>query len=178
MRLLFVLVVGCLFLGFLPPAEEKIIWEENRKLSWQDFRGIPNGADPYVASTNSGISFSFSLKESSGGTEVDYEVQSNFYPELSWYRPQRVNNYILGHEQTHFDISELYARKLRKKLDSVIALPNFKESAEIVYNQIEFERRKTQRSFDRESDHSNIKQKEYEWRKHIHSQLQAFDAWK
>jgi len=175
--LLFGIIASFLWM-ISPIEEEKITWQENLKLNWTDFKGIPNGADSYVASTNSGISFSFSLKESHKGTEVDYTVQCNFYPGLSWYRPERVSNYILAHEQTHFDISELFARKLRMKLSSIQDLSMFKIQAEKYYNEIEFERREMQRRYDEESDHSNLKQKEYAWREFVASELRVYQAWK
>lgn len=178
MKVFLVSIVLSCFLAASISEEEKIVWQEDRKLDWTDFRGIPNAADTFVASTNSGVSFAFSIKESESGVEVDYTVLSNFYPALSWYRPQRVNAYILAHEQTHFDISELFARKLRKKLASIEDPRQFKELADKYYNENEFERREMQRRYDEESDHSNIESKEYEWREFVKDQLKLLEAWK
>lgn len=158
--------------------EEKIAWDANRPLTWEDFRGIPNRADAYVASTNSGISFSFSFSERNGVANVQYTVVSNFYPDLSWYRPERVTQYILEHEQTHFDISELHARKLRKALSSLSHNRDFKEKAEVIYNSLEAERRAMQTQYDKESDHSNVKEMEFQWRTRVAEDLNALDAWK
>ncbi|MEZ4859001.1 MAG: DUF922 domain-containing protein [Flavobacteriaceae bacterium] len=158
--------------------EEKIAWDKNRPLTWEDFKGIPNRADDFVASTNSGVSFSFSFSERNGEASVTYTVLSNFYPNLSWYRKDRVTTYILEHEQTHFDISELHARKLRKALSSVPHNKDFKEKAEQIYNALEMERREMQTQYDKESDHSNIKEYEYRWRDYVAEQLKAFEAWK
>ena len=149
--------------------EEKIAWDANRPLTWEDFRGVPNRADSFVASTNSGISFSFSFSERNGVANIQYTVVSNFYPDLSWYRPERVTQYILEHEQTHFDISELHARKLRNALSSLSHDRGFKEKAE---------RRAMQTQYDKESDHSNVKEMEYQWRTKVAQELNALDAWK
>ena len=158
--------------------EEKIAWDANRPLTWEDFRGVPNRADSFVASTNSGISFSFSFSERNGVANIQYTVVSNFYPDLSWYRPERVTQYILEHEQTHFDISELHARKLRKALSSLSHDRDFKEKAEAIYNGLEAERRAMQTQYDKESDHSNVKEMEYQWRTIVAQELNALDAWK
>ncbi|MEZ4778732.1 MAG: DUF922 domain-containing protein [Flavobacteriaceae bacterium] len=177
MKVLLLLLVP--FLGlFSVSEEEKIAWDANRPLTWQDFRGIPNRADDFVASTNSGMSFSFSFKERNGIATISYEVVSNFYPDLSWYRPERVTMYILEHEQTHFDISELHARKLRKALSILTHDREFKEKAEAIYNRIEAERREMQTQYDQESDHSNIEGAEYQWRKIVAEELKALDTWK
>ena len=62
------LSITILLLFFIPSEidEEKIPWNEDRKLTWADFRGVPNGPLHYVASTNSGVSFSYSYRERNG----------------------------------------------------------------------------------------------------------------
>ncbi len=168
-----------LFLLLSPfnPEEEKIVWTEDRKLSWADFKGVPSGPDEYVASTNSGVSFSFSYTVRNGREQVDYTVRSNFYPDLSWYRPERVSDYILAHEQTHFDISELAARKLRKALAELPRDGTFKERSEKIYNQNEADRREMQTRYDSDSDHSNNEEEEFRWRAYVAEQLEAYESW-
>ncbi|MBL4663729.1 MAG: DUF922 domain-containing protein [Flavobacteriaceae bacterium] len=175
------LFISALLLLFLSPdisEEEKIIWDENRKLTWADFKGVPSGPLDFVASTNSGVSFSFSYKERNGVGTIDYTVLSNFYPVLSWYRPSKVSAYILEHEQMHFDISELCARKLRKSLSNVPRNRNFKENTEVIYQENEAYRRELQTRYDIESDHSNNKEEEYKWRVYIAEQLEVYGSWK
>ncbi|MEM7085498.1 MAG: DUF922 domain-containing protein [Bacteroidota bacterium] len=175
------LITAALLLLFLSPGiseEEKIIWSEDRKLRWEDFKGTPSGPLDFVASTNSGVSFSFSYKERNGVGTVDYKIFSNFYPKLSWYRPSKVSDYILEHEQMHFDISELCARKLRKGLANIPHDRNFKENSEVVYQKCEAERRELQTRYDKESDHSNNREQEYKWRAYIAEQLEAYGSWK
>jgi Bacterial protein of unknown function (DUF922) len=158
--------------------DEKILWNAEQQLTWEDFRGVPNGADAFVASTNSGISFTFSYQEINGRASVTYTVRSNFYPKLSWYKPERVSAYILKHEQTHFDISELFARKLRKALSAIKEDPNFRQLAEEKYHAIELQRREMQLRYDKESDHSNMESQEYQWRSFVAQQLKEFEDWK
>lgn len=175
------LITAALLLLFLSPdisEDEKIIWSEDRKLTWADFKGTPSGPIDFVASTNSGVSFSFSYKEQNGVGSVDYTILSNFYPDLSWYRPSKVSTYILEHEQMHFDISELCARKLRMGLAAIPENRNFKQNAEGVYQENEAERRQLQTRYDKESDHSNNKEEEYQWRIFIAEQLEVYGSWK
>ncbi|MCH2490966.1 MAG: DUF922 domain-containing protein [Flavobacteriales bacterium] len=156
----------------------KMRWSETKKLTWNDFKGTPSGSNDYVASTNSGISFSYSYRTRNGETKFDYTVQSNFYPELSWYRPTLVSDYILQHEQTHFDISELFARMLRKQLAQLDAAAADKETVDALYQQIELARREMQYQYDRESEHSKNKEVELQWRAYIANELQAYARWK
>ncbi len=170
-----------ILLFFLIPSEieeEKIPWNEDRKLVWADFKGVPNGPSDYIASTNSGISFSYSYRERNGVGEIKFTVLSNFYPNLSWYRPSKVSDYVLAHEQMHFDISELHARKLRQRLDVIPHDRDFKSGAETVYNQIEADRREMQFQYDVETDHSNSREEDFHWRDHIAGQLLVYAYWK
>lgn len=153
-------------------------WSESRPLSWTDFRGEPNGAADYVASTNSGISLSYSIGNRSGKYQFDFTVKSNFYPEQSWYRPESASEYILKHEQTHFDISELHARKLRKKLAELLVTEHVKADADKLYKETEQQRQTMQHKYDDESDHSKFQSAEFEWRDYVASELKKYDSWK
>ncbi len=178
MKLVIILVMSLLISGSVNNDPEKMSWQENRKLTWADFQGTPGGNDDFVASTNSGISFSYAIKRQGESVELNYTVLSNFYPKDSWYRPEVASAYILAHEQNHFDISELHARKLRKLLTEIPVNENVKLLVDNLYGEIEQQRRSMQSSFDSDSDHSKNKEAEYRWRAFVAEQLQAYAAWK
>jgi len=165
-------------LGFSSSVREKIEWSEDHRLSWSDFKGEPNRNSGYVASTNSGISFSYSYGFKYDELVLDYEVKSNFYPNLSWYLPSIVTENTLKHEQAHFDISEIHARILRKRISETHFTKNVETEIDSLYNQVEVERRAMQNQFDEETDHSNIRDKEIAWEKFVAQQLKDFDDWK
>ncbi len=158
--------------------KEKIPWTETRQLTWNDFKGEPKSGANFVASTNSGMSFSFSYTEKNGKQTMEYTVTCNFYPERSWYKQGKVSDYILKHEQTHFDISELYARILRKQIAETKFSKNIKKEIEALYHKTELERQNTQNEYDLQSDHSKIEEEEYRWRGIVANQLKAYERWK
>ncbi len=157
---------------------EKMSWSETRKLAWEDFQGRPDQSADYVASTNSGITFSYSYSEKNGERELDWTVQSHFYPKLSWYKKDKVSDYILKHEQTHFDITELHARMLRKKLENNRFSKRLKQEIETVYRENENERREMQQKFDSETTHSINREKELVWEVYVAELLKAHSRWK
>lgn len=169
-----------LFVSFFSSEieEEKITWNASQKLTWKDFKGTPEGAEAFVASTNSGVSFGFSYTEENGVGSVETTIASNFYPNLSWYRPENVSPYILAHEQTHFDITEIHARKLRMKLDKLAHDRTFRDKASAIYNAMEAERREMQQAYDGETDHSNVEEAEFRWRAFVKKELEIYQAWK
>ncbi len=158
--------------------EEKIIWSDERKLTWEDFRGTPKSWGTYVASTSSGISFSYSIGVRGGQLDLKYSVESNFYPQSSWYNAEEVDDYILRHEQTHFDITELHARIFRKVLaESEFDLDPQDELSDL-YEEVEQARRAMQQLYDKETDHSNIRDAEERWVKYVADRLEEYQRWK
>ncbi|HET8804280.1 MAG TPA: DUF922 domain-containing protein [Aequorivita sp.] len=176
MKLLFAFIFSLMI--FPQPTSEKIVWQENQKLTWDDFRGKPLRSASFVASTNTGISFQYSYSNRNGDMTVEYSVESFFSPEGSWYIPERVNSYILNHEQAHFDISELHARMLRKNLEGKTFSKKIKSEIESIYQQVEQKRRAMQTKFDAETDHSRKEAKEIFWQKYIANQLAEYERWK
>lgn len=91
---------------------DEITWSEKRKLNWGDFKGIPpeNPVEFTVAVTCSTMDFEFH-------NDKDYKIESKFIKSKSWTITNDVK--MLAHEQLHFDITELYVRKIRKSFDSL-----------------------------------------------------------
>lgn len=157
---------------------DKIEWSENKKLTWADFRGPRTKSGSYVASTASGISFSYSHQETNGKIDYDYTIACHFYPDDSWYDAAHASDYILKHEQTHFDISELHARKLRKQISEARFSKQVKAEIRALYEATEVERRVMQSLFDSESDHSKNKTEEYRWETFVEQQLKVYENFK
>lgn len=163
--------------GFGQSEDLKISWSEEAHLTWEDFQGVPLEKTLFHANTNTGLSYSWGLKGTSQKMELDYKVESFFYPEQSWVQPASKSEYLLKHEQLHFDISELHARKLRKLLANVEASKINKDSRDYLnklYENIDKERSAMQNAFDKESNHSLSKEAELKWRQYIAEELNKF----
>ena len=176
----FLAILFFVFTSFLSSTieDEKIVWNENERLSWSDFKAPHRSGVSYVASTSSGISFSYSYSERNRKIDLNITIQSNFYPASSWVNPGDASDYILAHEQAHFDISEIHARILRKKVSETTFSKKVKKELTNLYNEVDKKRIAMQHLFDKESDHSKIKEKEYEWEAYIKQQLKEYDRWK
>lgn len=89
-----------------------IYWNENRKLTWDDFKGAPpsDTMSIYGAATTSTITIDYVCND----TILVYLIRAWFSKNKSWVREKGKTPEILRHEQLHFDITELYARKIRK----------------------------------------------------------------
>lgn len=166
------LLLLLLFNSFLAQAQEVAIpWSPEIKLSWEDFQGLPDKNSRIAAVTASGISYKFSSHERDGYFEVEYEVDTFFYPEQSWYQPHMCNDLVLSHEQLHFDISELFARKMRKQMAETRFTRNVKKEVRAIYQKIIKDLSVFQDLYDQETDFSRNREAQLRWNKEIAAAL-------
>jgi len=159
---------------FSQVKQKKIQWQEGISLEWNDFKAQPDTSNTFSANTNSGISYTWSYSTASGKPVLLHEVFTNFYPDLSWVKDIKNEEYLLAHEQLHFDISELHARKLRKALDNYEIGRNIRQDLKRIYSKIEDERVTMQNLFDNETSHSENSSAEMRWRKFVANELENF----
>lgn len=163
----FVLTVGFVF----SQEEEAIPWSPDLKLQWENFKGRPFKTAWASAVTASGISYEFSSVENNGRIELNIKIGTYFYPDQSWYQPKLCDAVILSHEQLHFDISELYARKMRKRLAKATFTKNVKAEIKNIYKSVLKELSKFQKKYDYETNFSRNLQQQLLWNKKIEKLL-------
>lgn len=161
-----------IYSGFSQEIEESITWDPSKRLSWKNFEGtVPLDAVP-AATTASGISYKYSANLLHHEVELDFEVSAFFYPRESWYKPAVCDDNILQHEQLHFDISELYARKMRFKLQRTAFSENVKQEIRDIYREILKELEDFQDKYDWETNFSRNREAQLEWNARIAEALE------
>ena len=91
-------------------ALDELSWNEYYRLQWDDFQGEPDKNSLGDAATAVRIKAKpFIVKK-----KIHYDVVAIFTRNKSWYRDTSPE--LLAHEQLHFDIAELYARKIRRQI--------------------------------------------------------------
>ena len=151
--------------------EGVVLWTPNKKLAWSDFKGKPSNISNAAAITASGISYNFSAQGTKDKMELDFKVDTHFYPNKSWYKPKLANLNILSHEQLHFDISEVFARKLRQILTKTKFTNNAKSEIKEIYKNILRELNDYQNQYDAETNFSRDTVQQLIWNKKIEKAL-------
>lgn len=154
-------------------------WTASYKLTWDDFKGKPNNNVGSVAITASGISFGYSIKENNNSiVDFNTEVSANFFPEKSWYKKELANAHILNHEQLHFDITELFARKFRKELERLKPENGIKKTFNHINRTINKELDAMQDLYDTETNHSINVEAQTKWQVYINEELDKLSQYK
>lgn len=159
-----ILILACVLLLPGADAPERFAWDERRPLQWADFKGSPGTIEGWAASSSTGMSQAYATNSEGFLDKNSTTVTAHFYTEFSWVRHQEKTKHLLAHEQTHFDITEVYARKLAKEISNFNFTSNSLEEVKELYNKVEEERIATQKLFDKESNHSIDHMKEVQWK--------------
>lgn len=153
---------------------ETISWNDDRRLSWDDFQGKAPINSRAAAITASGITYRFSTSGTSDNMEVDFKIDTFFYPTKSWYQSELVDDVILSHEQLHFDISELYARKMEARLaKETFTHSNVKSKVRSIYKEILKEVDDFQNQYDDETNFSRDREQQEIWNEKIANALKS-----
>ena len=91
--------------------EEYVKWQENRRLTWEDFKAAPLKLGNTAAMTTTHLGFAYNVTNG----KVSYKIDCRFEKNKSWGLVK--NDWILKHEQGHFDIAEIFARKLNRSIN-------------------------------------------------------------
>lgn len=159
-------------------SENIIKWTDGQQIDWSVFKGKPDPSSPYDAQLNSGVRYSYSYESKNGNVKVNFDVFCYMDPNLSWSKKGKQTDYLLGHEQLHFDISELHARKLRKALQEYDFSKNPQKEVEKIFNRITKDRQDMQNKYDKETDHSKNRPEQAEWADFVAQQLAELNAYK
>ena len=154
-------------------AQDTIYWQPSYKLKWEDFQGIPDSSSKDGAISRPVIKYHLSANEDS----FNVKVICFFIKSKSWSKFKK-NDTLLLHEQGHFDIAELFARKLRK------AFAEYKFNAQTVGKDIDNlfifnrqERTEMDMLYDKETNHSQNTQQQILWNKKIKAKLDSFQKY-
>ena len=112
-------------IGWVLDATAELRWEKSRPLTWDDFQGIPDlralslGAAAIKADVKHQSVYDWKIIQGSCHywfTKVEGIAYMSKIE--SWVRPDQKNFLVLQHEQIHFDIVEIHAKKFNQRVEN------------------------------------------------------------
>jgi len=156
----------------LPADESGIPWSASRRLNWGDFKSPPDNNSANAALTSSKITFKYSYDSDKG---FSYHIGCVFEKNSSWGKIK--TDYILAHEQGHFDIAEIFARKLEQQLKAyTFNAATAQKEVPAIYQKIMTGLSAMQNQYDSETDYSREKEKQAAWSAKINRELYKLNA--
>lgn len=150
---------------------DTIIWQKDSLLTPADFKGR-------VTRQWAGCCVTFLLvKPIENNGNILFSVQAVFIKSKS--NIIQNSDYILKHEQLHFDICELYARKLRKMMEETdfTKVKNIQHEIQTMYNKVNMEYAKCERKYDEDTNHGENPAKQKVWEDDIANQMKELEQY-
>lgn len=155
-------------------SDSLIYWKSNYKLKWSDFKGKVDSLSTNQAVTTTNIDLNAqNLKDS-----IIVNVPTYFVKYSSWTKKNSGSENLLNHEQLHFDIAELVARKLRQKLTE-LTYTDVKlayKSIQAIYNDYHGRVWNSYDIYDIETKHGIVIEKQKEWEAKIAKELKELKS--
>lgn len=155
----------------LPDATNEFQWIEHRRLSWEDFQGpVRASDDESAAATHCGMGFR--INSLNGSDKPDVTVYNTFYTKKSWVRHDAKISSILEHEQGHFDLCEIFTRKLRSRVNNIsVSGSDMKSVLLSIFTEVNNEYEICQQTYEDETTHGTNIPEQKRWMEKISKEL-------
>ena len=132
----------------LAPYEQEIVWNAMRRLTRADFKAS-TASRPFEAATSSGIRYHYARQLFQ--SKVHFVIETVFDCQNSYFKGTQNPELTLAHEQGHFDITEIAARRFAKAiLEQVADTKELEQKQEGIYHRISTETQAMQDKYDSE----------------------------
>jgi predicted secreted Zn-dependent protease len=167
-------LAAVLAIAQIPGNQKDLLeWNEFYKLGWEDFQGKPGEG----SAGDAGTAVRIKASPYRVNKKIKYDVYAYFNRAKSWSNER--SDALLSHEQIHFDIAEVYARKIRKKI-SELEKRNVNDIK--VYNaeitKLLEESNEVDQLYDIETLHGVLTRKQEIWKKNIEEELKSLERYK
>lgn len=157
-------------------AADAITWAADRPLTWKDFRGTPP-VEPGDEGARTAYSLFYGARCT--GKRFEFRVLAAVLPRLSWVTPNVLKNPALNarslrHEQTHFNLSEVHARRMRKYF-AELEQPCNNDEAQLnaMAQRLVRAEGTAQASYDQETNYGRTPAKQADWEKETLRQIES-----
>lgn len=161
-----------------PEAEgvDSIRWSASRPLRWANYLAKPQ----IVSGASAMTAYVISYADGCTADLYAHDIVAAFLPERSWVKSDllfRGGDLALQHEQTHFDIGELHARKIRKALDGLVKPCEMTDQArgKVVITFLQ-EDRDRQARYDAQTRYGTDARRQLDWVRQVQRELEVLKA--
>ncbi len=138
--------------------DDTINWRPHYHLAVTDFHGAPDYESKFAAASHVFVAYDFYPD-----SIPRYHTYCCFQRD-SWIKKEKADARVLKHEQVHFDIGEIFARKLQLVLDHNDTAEDVRHKLfdQVIQEELQFDRK-----YDSETRHSRDSVKQEEWNNYI-----------
>ncbi len=156
------------------PEGDTIYYSAFRPLSWDDFRDKPRAGN-FEAEVFTTIGYIEQNEVTRGVIYVHMTIKVSVAKSDCWVQQGAREDYILNHEQRHFDIEKIVSEHFKQKLAAMdLPVDNFYGPINVEYLETLREATRMQRQYDSQTRHGQDRQVQAAWDEKIDSELKGF----
>ena len=149
-------------------SQEIIISGEkgNRPLTWNDFAGKPDKQSTYEANTYWNINYGIKGIQFKGDTALftGLTMKLELNSKQSWVKKESETDYLLKHEQGHFDIGRLCLAAINQAFTNGVFLKkDYQTKPSAIFSDTLEKYHEMGALYDKETDHSKNKEEQKRW---------------
>lgn len=153
--------------------QDSIAWHRGYHLAWSDFMGRPDTS----SNSTAGCAASIYVKGFRDNGLPNFLVSNSFIKKEAWTK-DTTSVILLQHEQLHFDIAEVYARKIRKSIELLRRKKiNAVEAYTVEIQKLLKIRIETDTLYDEQTSHGINGNAQSSWKKKILKELDALNEY-
>lgn len=154
------------------PAAQTVYYDTAKPLVWADFKGRPETGGMTAALTTAGFGYGANMGFTESKSEIRIDVYCYFDKSRSWVKPDRKTDYILNHEQRHYDLAFIAAARFVSALRlSGLSANNLNEQLKLQYDSATAWMQTMQDRYDKETRNGLDRAEQEEWNEQIDALL-------
>ncbi len=154
-----------------PDVGDTLLWSDSYKLVWTDFLG-PVRNTPFAAESNCMFYYKARPEVANGVLTLYVNFDACFIKGSSWVKDAKDNDSLLLHEQYHFNICEMYARKFRKQLMQLKLNPmKLEGQIKSLFDEVWNEYVLAQNEYDEQTQHGIVNSEQNRWVMEVNERL-------
>ncbi|MFD0750526.1 hypothetical protein ACFQZS_10255 [Mucilaginibacter calamicampi] len=147
--------------------EHKLFWHKDSLLKWSDFKGPTDASSKFHASTFCEIFSKYNWTVKNNKYIFIFTTGSYLNTSRSWSVKEKQTPELLRHEQLHFNIAELFARRYLQLLNKAVYTSTFKTTIDRINQDNLHTLKVMQDLYDEQTYHSEDKYMQAKWEAYI-----------
>ena len=149
-----------------------IVYSIRRPLLINDFTGPVRDDVGELAATYSGTAYASTEETQQGQLVINLTLTPYFEKKSSWFKDKGKTPVLLAHEQAHFDITALKTCELADAIrKATFTKDNYRTQLEGLRKKYTDASNDEQNTYDAETNHGTVHDKQMEWQKKITQQI-------
>jgi hypothetical protein len=151
---------------------DTIYYASSRPLTWSDFQSKIRRSNKFAAMVMPNIGYNQEEDIDKGIIYVTITLQTSLAKNDCWLGSSYKDDYMLNHEQRHFDVAKIVTEQFRKKiLQATINPDNYEAVINMQYLDSYRDMNKMQKAYDQETAHGLDRAAQQKWNQQIDNLL-------